>query len=142
LWLKTVNSHTEGATSSEIYWPLSHRLRRHPPGAISFQESTIRQMATDRGLRRALFGFGHRGAQHFLPLAYRRWFCESATGELIFYGLFETAPLNGYTHTPNPTTEKSAQSTKRHAPHCPPKTAVSTPLHLPLSTRLDEISCR
>jgi hypothetical protein len=34
------------------------------------------------------------------------------------------------------TTEKSAQSTKRHAPHCPPKTAVSTPLHLPLFYRL------
>jgi hypothetical protein len=40
------------------------------------------------------------------------------------------------------TTEKSAQPTERHAPHCPPKTSVLTPLHLctPLSTRLDEIS--
>jgi hypothetical protein len=40
----------------------------------------------------------------FLSLvAYRRWFCESATGGLlIFYGLVETAPLNGYTHPPNP----------------------------------------
>jgi hypothetical protein len=27
-----------------------------------------------------------------------------------------------------------------HAPHCTPKTAVSAPLHLPLSARLDEIS--
>jgi hypothetical protein len=27
-------------------------------------------------------------------------------------------------------------------PHCPPKTAVSTPLHLPLSARLDEISAQ
>ena len=40
------------------------------------------------------------------------------------------------------TTRKSAHYTERHAPHCTPKTAVSTPLHLPLSTRLDEISCR
>jgi hypothetical protein len=38
------------------------------------------------------------------------------------------------------TTEKSAHPTKRDAPHCPPKTSVSTPLHLPLSTRLGEIS--
>jgi hypothetical protein len=38
------------------------------------------------------------------------------------------------------TTRKSAHYTERHAPHCTPKTAVSTPLHLPLSTRLDEIS--
>jgi hypothetical protein len=37
------------------------------------------------------------------------------------------------------TTRKSAHYTKRHAPQCPPKTVVSTPLHLPLSTRLDEI---
>jgi hypothetical protein len=40
------------------------------------------------------------------------------------------------------TTRKSAHYTERHAPHCTPKTAVSTPLHLPLSARLDEISCR
>jgi hypothetical protein len=40
------------------------------------------------------------------------------------------------------TTRKSAHYTNRHAPQCPPKTVVSTPLHLPLSTRLDEISCR
>ena len=38
------------------------------------------------------------------------------------------------------TTEKSAHPTKRDAPLCSPKTSVSTPLHLPLSTRLDEIS--
>jgi hypothetical protein len=38
------------------------------------------------------------------------------------------------------TTEKSAHSTKRDAPHCTPKTSVSTPVHLPLSSRLDEIS--
>jgi hypothetical protein len=38
------------------------------------------------------------------------------------------------------TRRRSAQSTNGHAPHCPPKTAVSTPLHAPLSTRLDEIS--
>ena len=43
----------------------------------------------------------------------------------------------------SPTTRRrSAQSTNGHAPHCPPKTAVSTPLHAPLSTRLDEISLR
>jgi hypothetical protein len=40
-----------------------------------------------------------------------------------------------------PTTAMSGGTAKRHAPHCPPKRAVSTPLHLPLSTRLDEISC-
>jgi hypothetical protein len=40
------------------------------------------------------------------------------------------------------TTAMSGGTAKRHAPHCPPKIAVSTPLHLPLSpsTRLDEIS--
>jgi hypothetical protein len=38
------------------------------------------------------------------------------------------------------TTEKSAHPTKRDAPLCSPKTPVSTPLHLPLSTRLGEIS--
>jgi hypothetical protein len=42
----------------------------------------------------------------------------------------------------SPTTATSGGTAKRHAPHCPPKTAVSTPLHLPLSTRLDEISIR
>jgi hypothetical protein len=40
------------------------------------------------------------------------------------------------------TRRRSAHPTKRNAPHCTPKTAVSTPLHLPLSTRLDEISLR
>jgi hypothetical protein len=38
------------------------------------------------------------------------------------------------------TTEKSAHPTRRDAPPCPWKTSVSTPLHLPLSTRLGEIS--
>jgi hypothetical protein len=38
------------------------------------------------------------------------------------------------------TTEKSAHPTRRGAPICSLKTPVSTPLHLPLSTRLDEIS--
>jgi hypothetical protein len=42
--------------------------------------------------------------------------------------------------TAETTTEKSARSTERHAPHCIPKTSVLTPLHLPLSTRLGEIS--
>jgi hypothetical protein len=41
----------------------------------------------------------------------------------------------------HPTTAISGGTAKGHAPHCPPKTAVSTPLHAPLSTRLDEISC-
>jgi len=40
-----------------------------------------------------------------VPQAHRRWFCESATGEWIFYGLFDTAPLNGYTHPANPITK-------------------------------------
>jgi hypothetical protein len=40
------------------------------------------------------------------------------------------------------TTERTGGGTKGNAPHCTPKTSVSTPLHLhlPLSTRLDEIS--
>jgi hypothetical protein len=38
------------------------------------------------------------------------------------------------------TTAISGGTAKRHAPQCPWKTAVSTPLHAPLSTRLDEIS--
>jgi hypothetical protein len=45
--------------------------------------------------------------------------------------------------TSRPTTAISGRGTaKGHAPHCTPKTAVSTPLHAPLSTRLDEISSR
>jgi hypothetical protein len=44
------------------------------------------------------------------------------------------------TQRPPSTTEKSAHSAKRDAPLCSPKTSVSTLLHLPLSTRLDEIS--
>ena len=39
-----------------------------------------------------------------------------------------------------PTTERTGGSTKGNAPLCSPKTSVSTPLHLPLSTRLGEIS--
>jgi hypothetical protein len=38
------------------------------------------------------------------------------------------------------TTAIPGGTAKGHAPHCTPKTAVSTPLHAPLSTRLDEIS--
>jgi hypothetical protein len=41
---------------------------------------------------------------------------------------------------PRSTTAISGGIAKGHAPHCTPKTAVSTPLHAPLSTRLDEIS--
>jgi hypothetical protein len=44
--------------------------------------------------------------------------------------------------TRDATTGKSAPSTKRDAPHCTPKTSVSTPLRLPLSTRVGEISLR
>jgi hypothetical protein len=32
-----------------------------------------------------------------------------ATCEWIFYGLFETAPLNGYTHPDNPMTKLTKQ---------------------------------
>jgi hypothetical protein len=39
-----------------------------------------------------------------VPLAHRRWFCESPRGEWIFIGLFDTALLNGYTHPTNPMT--------------------------------------
>jgi hypothetical protein len=39
-----------------------------------------------------------------------------------------------------PTTEKSAHPNRHDAPHCTAKTSVLTPLHLPLSTRLGEIS--
>jgi hypothetical protein len=37
------------------------------------------------------------------------------------------------------TTAMSGGTAKGHAPHCTPKAAVSTPLHLPLSTRLGEV---
>ena len=45
------------------------------------------------------------GGKKKVPLAHHRWFCASATGEWIFFGLFANAPLNGYTHPTNPTTK-------------------------------------
>ena len=43
--------------------------------------------------------------------------------------------------TPVTTRRRLAPSTKRNGRLCSPNTAVSTPLHAPLSTRLDKISC-
>ena len=60
--------YTQQGVSGGSGWILrTPPLRRHPAGGISFQASTIRQMATDGGPRRALFRFGHRGAKKKCP---------------------------------------------------------------------------
>ena len=63
----------------------------------------------------------HTQAKEKVPLAHRRWFCESATCEWIFYSLFETAPLNGYTHPANPMTKLTKQLQRLWASFVPPQ---------------------
>jgi hypothetical protein len=50
----------------------------------------------------------------------------------------KSQPLPANPALPPPTTAISGGTSKGHAPHCTPKTAISTPLHLSPSTRLDE----
>jgi hypothetical protein len=50
----------------------------------------------------------------------------------------KSQPLPANPALPPPTTAVSGGTSKGHAPHCTPKTAISTPLHLSPSTRLDE----
>jgi hypothetical protein len=62
-------------------------------------------------------------------------------GEVVAMAVKELPPFVWRTFA-EATTAISGGTAKGHAPHCPPKTktAVSTPLHAPLSTRLDGIS--
>ena len=61
------------------------------------------------------------GAQKKVPLAYRPWFCASATGEWISFAIFANAPLNGYTLPTNPMTKLTELLQRLQASFVPPQ---------------------
>jgi hypothetical protein len=76
------------------------------------------------------------------PLAFGQ-FGEMGPGlEALLASMAKQGAADGQQPREQQRLNSTGGSTKGNAPHCTPKTAEFALLHAPLSTRLDEISCR